>query len=151
MKQKSTTGGQHKFAEIPNATIQRSKFNRSNGLKTTFDAGLLVPIFVDEALPGDTMSLKATMFGRLATPIHPVMENLFMDTFFFAVPFVSSGTTGKNSTASRTTRVTPPTSSSRSRTLARWGSQILHSRTTSVFRLSSLTFGSTVYTTERTT
>ena len=85
-KQKGTTAGQHKFAEIPDAPMQRSKFNRSSGLKTTLDAGFLIPIFVDEALPGDTFSLKATLFGRMATPIHPVLDNLYMDTFYFAVP-----------------------------------------------------------------
>jgi len=66
--------------------MQRSKFDRSHGLKTTLNAGDLVPIFVDEALPGDTFSLKTTTFGRIATPLHPVMENIFAETFFFAVP-----------------------------------------------------------------
>ena len=76
----------HQFSEIPKAEIPRSSFNRSHGLKTTFDAGSLVPIFVDEALPGDTFNLKMTAFSRLATPIHPFMDNLFMNSFFFAVP-----------------------------------------------------------------
>jgi len=76
----------HTFSEIPKAEIQRSSFNRSHGLKTTFDAGLLVPIFMDEALPGDTFNLKMTAFSRLATPLHPFMDNLFMNSFFFAVP-----------------------------------------------------------------
>ena len=61
-------------------------FDRSHGYKTTFDSGYLVPFFVDEALPGDTFSLKASIFARMATPIVPLMDNLFMDTFFFAVP-----------------------------------------------------------------
>jgi len=82
----STTGGQHQFSQIPSAEIQRSAFNRSCGLKTTFDAGWLVPIFCDEALPGDTMSLKMATFGRMATPLHPVMDNIFLDVFFFYVP-----------------------------------------------------------------
>lgn len=76
----------HMFSQIPKASIPRSSFNRSCGLKTTFDSGYLVPIFVDEALPGDTFNLNATAFARLSTPIHPFMDNLFMDTFFFAVP-----------------------------------------------------------------
>lgn len=76
----------HQFSQVPKAQIQRSSFDRSSGLKTTFDAGLLVPVFVDEALPGDTFNLKTAMFGRLATPIHPVMDNMYLDTFFFAVP-----------------------------------------------------------------
>lgn len=77
---------QHDFSSVPRADIPRSSFNRSHGLKTTFDAGYLVPIFLDEALPGDTFSLNMSSFARLATPIVPFMDNLFMDTFFFAVP-----------------------------------------------------------------
>jgi hypothetical protein len=76
----------HSFSKVPQANIPRSSFNRSHGLKTTFDAGYLVPIFVDEALPGDTFNCNAAAFGRLATPIHPVMDNMYIDTFFFAVP-----------------------------------------------------------------
>jgi hypothetical protein len=76
----------HDFSRVPKAEIQRSSFNRSHGLKTTFDAGYLVPIFVDEALPGDTFNLNMTGFGRLATPLTPFMDNLHFETFFFAVP-----------------------------------------------------------------
>ena len=76
----------HNFSQVPKADIPRSRFDRSHGHKTTFDAGLLVPIYVDEALPGDTFNAKLTAFGRLATPIHPFMDNLFCDTQFFAVP-----------------------------------------------------------------
>lgn len=77
----------HDFSRVPKADIQRSVFNRDHGLKTTFDAGYLIPIFYDEALPGDTFTLKATGFGRLATPINPFMDNLYVETFFFAVPY----------------------------------------------------------------
>ncbi len=80
------TKGQHSFAQIPRAEIQRSVFDRSSGLKTAFDAGFLVPIFVDEALPGDTFTLRTASFARMATPIFPVMDNIWMDLFFFAVP-----------------------------------------------------------------
>lgn len=76
----------HDFSRVPKADIQRSVFNRDHGLKTTFDAGYLVPIFVDEALPGDTFTLSSTGFGRLATPVNPVMDNMYIETFFFAVP-----------------------------------------------------------------
>lgn len=76
----------HQFSEVPTAQIPRSSFDRSHGFKATFDAGYLVPMFVDEALPGDTFNLKMTGFGRLATPLHPFMDNVFVDTFFFAVP-----------------------------------------------------------------
>jgi hypothetical protein len=76
----------HQFTEVPHADIQRSTFDRSHGLKTTFDAGELIPVYVDEALPGDTFSCNMTAFSRLATPIHPTMDNAFMDSHFFAVP-----------------------------------------------------------------
>jgi len=77
----------HSFSEVPRAEIPRSSFDRSHGFKTTFDAGFIVPIFLDEALPGDTMSLRLNAMARLATPLHPFMDNLFMSTFFFAVPY----------------------------------------------------------------
>jgi hypothetical protein len=76
----------HQFSQVPQADIPRSNFNRSHGYKTTFDSGYLVPFYVDEALPGDTFNLSATIFARLATPIVPLMDNLFLDTFYFAVP-----------------------------------------------------------------
>lgn len=76
----------HVFSQVPKADIPRSKFNRSHGYKTTFDSGYLVPIFVDEVLPGDTYNLRPTLFSRLATLIAPVMDNLYLDTFFFFVP-----------------------------------------------------------------
>jgi len=76
----------HQFSEVPRAEIPRSTFDRSHGYKTTLNAGLLVPIFVDEALPGDTFNVRGTLFGRLNTPIYPIMDNMFLDTFFFAVP-----------------------------------------------------------------
>ena len=76
----------HQFSQVPNAEIPRSRFDRSHGCKTTFDAGWLVPIYVDEVLPGDTFNLRMTAFARLATPIHPFMDNVRLDSFFFAVP-----------------------------------------------------------------
>lgn len=81
---KSTTKSH--FSQVPSAEIQRSSFDRSHGCKATFDAGYLVPIYVDEALPGDTFNLSLSAFARLATPLKPVMDNMFMETFFFAVP-----------------------------------------------------------------
>ena len=80
------TRGQHSFAQVPSAEIQRSSFDRSCGLKTTFDAGFLVPVFLDEALPGDTMSMSMSTFARLTTPITAFMDNLYLDVFWFAVP-----------------------------------------------------------------
>ena len=76
----------HQFSQVPKANIPRSVFNRSHGYKTTFDSGYLVPFYVDEALPGDTFNLRATMFARMSTPIFPLMDNMFMDVFYFAVP-----------------------------------------------------------------
>lgn len=76
----------HSFSQVPKAEIQRSAFDRSHGFKTTFDSGYLVPVFIDEALPGDTFTLKMTSFARMSTPITPIMDNLFCDSFFFAVP-----------------------------------------------------------------
>lgn len=77
----------HSFSNAPSADIPRSSFDRSHGLKTTFDAGKLVPVFLDEALPGDTLSLNPTMFARINTPIYPIMDNLFLDIHFFSVPY----------------------------------------------------------------
>lgn len=76
----------HRFSQVPNAEIARSSFDRSFGHKTTMDAGYLIPIYADEALPGDTHSVNMAAFGRLATPLKPVMDNMFLETFFFSVP-----------------------------------------------------------------
>ena len=76
----------HNFSQVPTAEIPRSSFDRSHGHKTTFDAGYLIPVFTDEALPGDTFNCKMTAFARLATPLHPYMDNAYLDCFFFAVP-----------------------------------------------------------------
>lgn len=78
--------GTHKFSQVPHADIPRSTFDRSHGYKTTFDSGYLIPFYADEALPGDTHSLRLSAFARMATPIFPVMDNLYLSTFFFAVP-----------------------------------------------------------------
>lgn len=76
----------HLFSQVPKAEIPRSRFNRSHAYKTTFDSGYLVPIFVDEVLPGDTFQMNCTLFARVATLISPIMDNLYMDTFWFFVP-----------------------------------------------------------------
>jgi len=78
--------GNHTFAQVPKAQIPRSSFDRSSSLKTAFDAGYLIPIFCDEALPGDTYNMSASLFGRLATPIKPLLDNLYLETFWFFVP-----------------------------------------------------------------
>lgn len=76
----------NRFAALPKAQIQRSVFNRSHDYKTTFDSGYLVPFYVDEVLPGDSFKLNCSIFCRLATPIVPFMDNLYLETFFFFVP-----------------------------------------------------------------
>lgn len=78
---------QHNFAMAPQNQIPRSTFKRSHTVKTTLDAGRLVPFYIDEVYPGDTFNCKATLFGRMATPIVPAMDNAYMDTFFFFVPY----------------------------------------------------------------
>jgi len=88
MKLGSTTGGQHSFATVPRADIPRSAFNRSCGTKTTMNEGVLTPVFVDHALPGDTFTMSATMFGRFGSSlIKSIMDNLTMDVHFWAVPY----------------------------------------------------------------
>lgn len=74
------------FSRVPDVRIERSKFQRNSTLKTTFDAGYLVPFFLEETLPGDSHTVSCDLFGRLATPIKPVMDNMFIDTLFFHVP-----------------------------------------------------------------
>lgn len=76
----------HQFSNVPQVEIPRSKFQRNNRWMGTFDADYLVPIFVDEMVPGDTCTLKENLFGRLNTPIVPIMDNLYLDTFYFFVP-----------------------------------------------------------------
>lgn len=76
----------HQFSQVPQANIPRSTFDRSHGHKLTFDIGMLIPIYVDEALPGDTFNMNMTGFARLATPIFPIMDNMVIDVHFFAVP-----------------------------------------------------------------
>lgn len=83
----SSAASGHTFSRAPQATIPRSKFNRSHGVKTTFDEGYLVPILADEMLPGDTFNLKMSAFARLATPLFPLMDNMYLESFFFSVPY----------------------------------------------------------------
>ncbi|QXP08522.1 MAG: major capsid protein [Arizlama microvirus] len=86
MMHKNKSVSAHSFAMVARSDIPRASFKIQHALKTTFDAGLLVPIYVDEVLPGDSMKLHAVSFCRLATPIAPVMDNLHLDTFWFFVP-----------------------------------------------------------------
>jgi len=75
------------FAQVPSVNIQRSAFDRSSSYKSTFNAGFLIPIYIDaDILPGDTWNVRAAYLARLTTPIVPVMDNLYLDTFWFFVP-----------------------------------------------------------------
>lgn len=76
----------HQFAMTPRADIPRSSFRIQKAHKTTFDAGYLIPVYLDEILPGDSFRLSMTAFARLATPLFPIMDNLYLDSFFFFVP-----------------------------------------------------------------
>ena len=78
---------QHSFSQVPNVSIPRSSFNRSHSYKTTFDADYLYPILVDDVVPGDTFNVDMQFFCRLATPFFPIMDNLYLESFFFFVPY----------------------------------------------------------------
>ena len=77
---------QHSFAQVPQANIARSQFNRSFAAKDTFDFDYLVPCFIDEVLPGDTINLNVKSFARLATQVVPLLDNMYLEYFFFFVP-----------------------------------------------------------------
>lgn len=76
----------HRFSDAPAMYMRRTKFDRSHVYKTTFNSGRLIPVFVDEVLPGDTTRMSVNYFARLATPIKPIMDNIYLDWFFFFVP-----------------------------------------------------------------
>lgn len=74
------------FAQLPHADIRRSQFDRSSSVKTSFNVGDVIPFYVDEVLPGDTFKIKTSKVVRLQTLITPMMDNLYLDTYFFFVP-----------------------------------------------------------------
>lgn len=76
-----------RFALNPtNVDMSRSKFNRNHSLKTSFNVGDVVPFYVDEVLPGDTFQVKTSLVARMQTLITPMMDNIYLDTYFFFVP-----------------------------------------------------------------
>lgn len=78
---------EHRFSQVPEVEIPRSKFDRSFGYKTTFDSGYLIPFYIDECLPGDTFEVDSNLMVRMLSALQvPVMDNIFMQTFFFKVP-----------------------------------------------------------------
>ena len=75
-----------RFAQVPRAEIRRARFKRDFANITTLNEGELVPLYVDEVLPGDTISCKLNGLIRMATPLYPVMDNCYLDTYAFFVP-----------------------------------------------------------------
>ena len=75
-----------RFAQVPRAEIRRARFKRDFSNITTINEGELVPIYVDEVLPGDTISCDLNGLVRMATPLYPVMDNCYLDTYAFFVP-----------------------------------------------------------------
>lgn len=74
------------FNQVPNLEITRSRFKRDQDIKLTFDAGQLIPFYVDEVLPGDTFSIDNVGLIRMSTPIFPVMDNCYLDYYYFFCP-----------------------------------------------------------------
>lgn len=66
--------------------MSRSTFDRSHSVKTTFNVGDIIPFYVDEVLPGDTFNVKTSKVVRLQTLLTPMMDNIYLDTYFFFVP-----------------------------------------------------------------
>lgn len=74
------------FSKLPSADIQRSVFDRSSDHKTSFNVGDLIPFYVDEVLPGDTFNVTTSKVVRSQTMLTPIMDNLYLDTYYFFVP-----------------------------------------------------------------
>jgi hypothetical protein len=77
---------ERRFGQIPKMNVSRSKFIRKQDVKFTMDAGELIPFYVDEVLPGDTFSVDTAGICRMATPIYPVMDNCYLDVYYFYTP-----------------------------------------------------------------
>lgn len=74
------------FNQVPRLDITRSRFKRRQDVKLTMNAGELIPFYVDEVLPGDTFSIDQAAIIRMTTPIFPVMDNCYMDIYYFFTP-----------------------------------------------------------------
>jgi len=83
---RNKTARQHNFATVPRADIPRSKFRMKQTRKQAFDASDLIPIMVEEVLPGDVWQHTESIMARLATPIAPVVDDMDLETFYFFVP-----------------------------------------------------------------
>lgn len=74
------------FNQIPEMRASRTRFNRDQIVLTTFDSGKLIPFYVDEVLPGDTFSVDTSAIIRMTTPKYPVMDDAFIDFYYFYCP-----------------------------------------------------------------
>ena len=74
------------FSLAPHVDISRSRFDRSSSLKTSFNVGDVIPFFLDEVLPGDTFSVDTSKVVRMQTLLTPMMDNVYLDTYYFFVP-----------------------------------------------------------------
>jgi hypothetical protein len=83
---KNVANKAHSFSQVPEARIPRSQFNKSSRTMTTFDSAYIVPIYLEEVVPGDTFNVQTSSVVRMATPLYPVMDNIYLDTHFFYVP-----------------------------------------------------------------
>lgn len=88
LQQLGNRHAQHSFAQIPAVNMQRSSFDRSHQVKDTFSFDYLIPFMIDEIIPGDTVNIDVNSFSRLtaAAQKNPVLDNAYMDFFFFFVP-----------------------------------------------------------------
>ncbi|AYP28715.1 MAG: major capsid protein [Microviridae sp.] len=75
-----------RFSMIPRGDVPRSTFQTQHTVKSTFDLDYLVPVYVDEIIPGDVHRGEMTFFARMQTPIFPIMDNICVESFFFFVP-----------------------------------------------------------------
>ncbi len=83
------------YSQVPHAEIRRSSFKRDFGLLTTMNEGDLVPIYCDEVLPADTFKINLNGLIRMATPLYPVMDNAYVDFYFFSYRHAYCGNTLK--------------------------------------------------------
>ena len=74
------------FNQIPKMKASRTRFNRDQTILTTFDSGKLIPFYVDEVLPGDTFNVNTSAIIRMTTPKYPVMDDAFIDFYYFYCP-----------------------------------------------------------------
>lgn len=77
---------QSHFSKVPAPSIGRTKFDRSFTHRTTFDSGYLIPFYHEEVYPADSFSVRTSIFARFATPLHPIMDNMYLDTHYFFIP-----------------------------------------------------------------